>query len=268
MRGKISCYSLDGFMIDIELNRKAERKAFVNGIKLACSQPERIDGSTINVCVTTKVSYIGSTNGGACIGKEQVPADWERLISVTAPQYNLKKEDGIIEIDLQHSIPLDIGDRRGFYFVASEDIIKFGEGVYYIINDDDIELHSSLAVSGLFGVGIDGFGLNFGVSYTLDDSLPLTVIPTSSPSSPLPTTPPPSMKVVADLDNTLKEMYYSIKETEGAGPTFADNVFEDIHYPIEETKKSSSSRSKPQPGNNTKYIITLAISIYIGFIFS
>ena len=111
MRGKKSCHSLDGFMIDIELNRKAERKVFVNGIKLAYSQPERIEGATIDVYVTTKVSYIGSTNGGSYIGKEQVPTNWKRLKSVNAPQYNIKKEDGIIEIDLQHSIPLDIGDR-------------------------------------------------------------------------------------------------------------------------------------------------------------
>ena len=211
-----NCQSLDGFMIDVGLDQKARRKVYINGIKLGYTLPKNTDGATIDVYVTSKISYIGSTTG-SYVGKEQLPDDWERITTVTAPQFNQKREEGVVEIKLQHSIPLDVNDRRGFYFVASEDIIKFREGVYSIQNDDGVELHSSLAVAGLFGTGINGFGLSVGVSYTLDDSLLETWSPTLSPST-YPPTSSPEKEGVAELDNMLEQMYKDTTGTVGMPP--------------------------------------------------
>jgi len=178
-----NCHTLDGFMIDVGLSVKAEKRIFISSISLAYLSPENDNGATIDVYVATEGSYIG---------KEQSANDWEKVTTVTAPQYNPRRVTGILEIDLHHSIPLDIGTRRGIYFTASENIIKFGERPYSIRNEREVELYSSLAVSGLFGAGINGFSLSCEVSYMLDDdSSPLvaTVSPSESAKSDRSITP-------------------------------------------------------------------------------
>jgi len=256
-----NCQSLDGFMIDVGLDQKARRKVYINGIKLGYTLPKNTDGATIDVYVTSKISYIGSATG-SYVGKEQLPDDWERITTVTAPQFNQKREEGVVEIKLQHSIPLDVDDRRGFYFVASEDIIKFREGVYSIQNDDGVELHSSLAVSGLFGVGINGFGLSVGVSYTLDDSLLETWSPTLSPTT-YPPTSSPEKEGVAELDNMLEQMYKDTTETVGlppAPPPPSPGKVEDMFEEKYEKKNVGSIRK------SNRYIVLLCLTMYIRLI--
>lgn len=161
-------------MIDVGLNDKAKQRIFVSSISVAYSSPETGQGATIDVYVTTEGSYVG---------KAKSKDDWYRVTTVNVDKYNPRRETGFVEIQFQHSIPLDIGTKRGFYFAASEEIIEFSEGIYSVRNDkDQVEIHSSLAVSGLFGVGIDGFSLSCKVSYLLDDS--------GSPSLPIAGTEP------------------------------------------------------------------------------
>ena len=160
---KGGCHTLDGFMIDVGVSEKAERKIFISSINLAYSPPQNNGGATIDVYVTTEGSYAG---------KEQSSINWEWISTVQVFRYNPKRHSDVVEIDLVHSIPVDIGNKRGFYFHASENIIKFGEGVYSLRNDHEVELYSSRAVTGIFGDGIDGFTLSCEVNYLLDDSPP------------------------------------------------------------------------------------------------
>ena len=239
-----NCHVLDGFMVDIGLNRKAPQKIYVNGVKLAYKSPQK-SVATIDVYMTTKLSYIGSVNGGSYIGKERVPDDWEKLISVAALKYNQKKETelGYIDINFQNSIPIEIGEIRGFYIVASEEIIKFEEGVYDISNDDGMVLHSSLAVTGLFGDGVNGFGLNVGVNYSLDDSPPVTVSPTTSPTTPLPVPPP-----FADLvGNVLEGMQQTLATMPSSSPR--DAAYAEVAIPSEVEPKviTSTINSEVEP---------------------
>ena len=157
---KDDCHSLDGFMIDIGLSSDAERRVHVSSITLAYSSPKTNSGATIDVYVT---------NEGSFDGKEKSSDNWDKLATVNLERYNKKRGIQDIEIALYHTIPLGIG-RRGFYFAASEDILLFREGVYTARSEHQVEIHSSRAVSGLFGFGIDGFGLDCEVSYLLDDA--------------------------------------------------------------------------------------------------
>ena len=168
------CHTLDGFMIDAGLSSQAERIVSIKSISVGFSSPASGSlGATIDLYTTKEGSYIG---------KEQSIDDWILLTTVTVEKYNPKRTPGIVAIDLPNSIPLNVGSRRGFYFAASENILKFGEGVYSVDNEDGIQLHSSLAVSGLFGNGIDGFSLICEVSYSLDDgSSTVDSIPMASP---------------------------------------------------------------------------------------
>jgi len=154
------CRALDGFMIDVGLSSSAPTKIYISSISLAYSSPTTDDGATVNVYVSTEGSYVG---------KETSSTLWERVTTASVARYNQKRETRLVELPLQHSVPLNVGERRGLYFATSEEIVLFGEGTYSVRNDDGVELHSSLAVSGLFGDGIDGFGLGVEVGYTLVD---------------------------------------------------------------------------------------------------
>lgn len=177
-----NCHSLDGFMIDIGVSKGAERSIFVSSISLAYSSPEREEGARIDVYVTGSGSYVGNEN---------TKSQWDWIHAATVARYNPRKETGIVEILLDHAIPIDIGERRGLYFVASEEIIKFAEGVSTTRNKHGVELYSSRAVAGFFGDSIDGFALSCAVSYSLDDSPPPSVGPsTSTPSTSAPVESP------------------------------------------------------------------------------
>ena len=273
------CHSLDGFMIDVGLSDKAVRRVYVSSINLAYSSPEKSTlemGATIDVYVTTKTSYIGSVTAGSYIGKEQVPDDWERIATVTAAKYNQKKEEGIVEIKLDQSIPLNIGEKRGFYFSASEDIIKFGEGVYSIRNDDGVELHSSRAVSGLFGDGINGFGLNVEVLYTLDDSPPLTLSPTTLPLNTLSPNLYWTVGLPAESHQTpqieVAQLTPASPDTQGGVVEDIDGMFnEKFDNPAEEAGRTTSSGFKLHIRSIVKTIITTLLAstiLYIGLTLS
>ena len=162
-------------------------------------------------------------------------------------KYNQKKETelGYIDINFQNSIPIEIGEIRGFYVVASEEIIKFEEGVYDISNDDGMILHSSLAVTGLFGDGIDGFGLNVGVNYSLDDSPPVTVSPTTSPTTP-PPVPPPFSDLVG---NVLEGMQQTLATMPSHSPRDAasEDVVPSIATEVEPKVITSTINSEVEP---------------------
>ncbi|KAL7537232.1 hypothetical protein ACHAXR_007675 [Thalassiosira sp. AJA248-18] len=219
------CHSLDGFMIDVGLNDEAERRVFVSSVTLEYSSPETNAGATINVYVTTEGSFLG---------KEESADNWERIKTVTVARYNAKRGTRFIEIDLLHSIPLGIGGRRGLYFAASEDIIMFGEGLYSIRNDHKVELHSSRAVSGLFGDGIDGFGLNIEVSYLLDDS---SLFSTDARISK--TSSPPTSSLVASP--SLPMLSKANRQSENDHVAFSPSSSEDEYTSDEDLKYSSSS---------------------------
>ena len=270
-----NCHALDGFMIDVGLSDKAEKRIFINSISLAYLSPENDNGATIDVYVATEGSYIG---------KEQSVNDWEKVTTVTAPQYNPRRVTGILEIDLHHSIPLDIGTRRGLYFTASENIIKFGEGPYSIRNEQEVELYSSLAVSGLFGAGINGFSLSCEVSYMLDDSSPLvaTVIPsesaksdrsitplssrmTSPPSdgpvlapSPMPTSPPSNLQSEDDVRYTTAEEHIISSSSPNSKPS------EKAQLDTPAARAEASSGSTHQFLNHFNSVFTLLLIMYIG----
>jgi len=113
--------------------------------------------------------------------------DWGKPVSINAPQYNYRREEGTIEIHLGSGDPvvLEAGSRRGFYLSASENVISFGEGVYRVSNRHGVELYSSHAVSSFFGTGIDGFSLSCEVSYMMDDG----TLPKLQRSKPLESVP-------------------------------------------------------------------------------
>jgi len=46
-----------------------------------------------------------------------------------------------------------------------DEILLFGQGSYSIQSDHGVELVSSRAVAGLFGDGVDGFGLSCSIGY-------------------------------------------------------------------------------------------------------
>mmetsp|Transcript_280 Transcript_280/g.566 ORF Transcript_280/g.566 Transcript_280/m.566 type:complete len:885 (-) Transcript_280:46-2700(-) len=261
-----NCHTLDGFMFDVGLSDKAKTNIFINSISLAYSPPENSDGATIDVFVTTEGSYNG---------KEKSADDWERITTVTVYEYNPRRETGLIEIKLDHSVPLGIGDRRGFYFAASEDIIMFGEGPYSVRNDQEVELYSSLAVSGLFGAGIYGFSLSCEVSYLLDDSSLPTKSPsegdksgrsvvTSSPSSnPVahssqPTSPPSSQKT-QNVEQTPVQII-ALSPSSSSKPS--EETQRGSPEKIEATATSTGSTSLLV--NHTNSILALLLAMYMG----
>jgi len=267
-----NCHTLDGFMIDVGVSDKAEKKIFIDSITLAYAMPQNEDGATIDVYVS---------NNGSYIGKEKSVDEWEKVTTVTALQYNQKRETGILEVELHHSIPVGIGKRRGLYFAASEDILKFGEKPYSIRNDHEVELYSSLAVSGLFGDGINGFSLSCGVSYTLDGtSRPVVSLSESDKSSrtgePLSSrmTSPPSASPVVDPSETpstpplLPPPPPSNHQSEddimmsSASPTPKPSEKSQLVSPA--AKAQASAGSKRQFWNCFVFISTLLLLVYTG----
>merc|ERR1719291_1032503 len=123
-----------------------------------------------------------ATADGSYVGKEKSPFSWTKAASVTAPQYNSRREEGVVTVQLDDPVILETGSRRGFYLTASEDVVSFGEGVYRVSDRRGVELYSSRAVSGFFGAGVDGFGLSCEVAYMKDDG---TLPPGAAPRSGL-----------------------------------------------------------------------------------
>ena len=183
------CYALDGFMFDVALGDKAEKRIFVSSISFMHSAPKS-PNSTVYVYTTTRGSYAG---------KEQSKVEWNKIAAVNISTY----DPDVVEIKLDPFVPLGIGSRRGFYLSASEEIILFGEGTYSIQNSHQVELHSSRAVVGTFGDGIDGFSLSCAVNYYLDDALSFpTANPTETPTE-LPSITPSYRPTLTSSKNEL-----------------------------------------------------------------
>ena len=139
----------DRFTINIRLSNSASKQIYITPISLVYSSPKTDDAATINVYVSTKISYIG---------KETSSTHRERFITARVLQYNQKRETWSAEILLQHLVPLDVREQHSLYVSALKDIITFDKDEYSTRNNDRVELHSSLTVSGLFGDWIDGLG--------------------------------------------------------------------------------------------------------------
>ncbi|KAL7551112.1 hypothetical protein ACHAWF_015168 [Thalassiosira exigua] len=171
----VDCHTIDGFMIDVALGEEAQRRIFVSSLTLGYSSPATNAGASIDVYVTTKSSS----------DWDQIEFnDWVKIGQSNVERYNPKRGVQSVEFQLSHHISLDIGEVRGFYFAASENILVMGEGEHSITNEHGVKLRSSIAVSGLFGDGIKGFSLTCEVSYLLDDSVTASIMSPSKPDEP------------------------------------------------------------------------------------
>ena len=140
------CYALDGFMFDVGLSDSAEKRVFISSISFMHSSPTYTN-ATIDIFVTSSGSYVG---------QEYSVTAWERIRTMNVSAI----DPGVIDITLDNFIPLGIGRKQGFYLAASENIVLFGEGVYSVKDENEVELFSSRAVTGTFGDGVDGFSLS------------------------------------------------------------------------------------------------------------
>ncbi|KAL9178932.1 hypothetical protein ACHAXT_011905 [Thalassiosira profunda] len=236
------CHAFDGFMVDVGLSDNANRRIFITSMSLMYASPvnDDDDQATIDVYVTT---------GGSYVRREQSPDAWTKVGSATFPRYNPKKGPQFIEIDLDRAIPLNIGGRRGFYFHSTEQNIMFGNGVYSTRNEHEVELHSSRAVSGLFGEGIDGFSLNVEVGYLLEDKPPpQPVVRETEPAKPeLPMNQMSSALPAGELDITLgdkvphEEYLPASEEVPFERPEGLSSENEQTEHIAEEADQSSSS---------------------------
>ncbi len=141
------CFALNGFMFDVSLVGKAEKRILVTSIRFMYSIPVN-SNATIDIFVTEEGSY-----------KEHYQSrdNWILIESLSASNND---DPDFIDVTFDPFIVVEVGSVRGFYLSASEDIILFGEGIYSIQDKFGVELISSRAISGLFGNGIDGFSLN------------------------------------------------------------------------------------------------------------
>lgn len=152
-----TCFALDGFMFEVKLHESAERDIFINSISF-------MHEALVDEDVTI-VLY--STMEGSYFGKEKTTSAWE-LLSTNI--ISSESSSHTLEITINPPLRLNVGSSKAFYLFASNSIILFGQGVYSIRNEHEVELYSSRAVSGWFGDGIDGFSLSCSIEYVLNDN--------------------------------------------------------------------------------------------------
>merc|ERR1712157_172131 len=92
------CHQLDGFMFDVGLNDDAKKRVLISSISFAYKSPKNKNGANIVLYMTEDGSYID---------KKKSPFSWRQAASVTAFQYNFRREEGIININLGGSVVLE-----------------------------------------------------------------------------------------------------------------------------------------------------------------
>jgi hypothetical protein len=154
-------------MIDIGLDEDAERDIFLTSFSfMHAASPNE-----------TTVSLYSALDG-SYRGKEISISGWQLL---STNNISSGKSPKFAQITIDPPIQLRVGsERTAFYLFASDEILLFGQGAYSIQSDHGVELVSSRAVAGLFGDGVDGFGLSCSIGYVLNDSLS-TSAPTGYP---------------------------------------------------------------------------------------
>ena len=98
-----------------------------------------------------------ATLEGSYIGQDDSNSGWRLLSTSTLSTHS---SSDFLEIIINPPLQMNPGSTKAFYLYSSHEVILFGQGVYSVQNEHGVELHSSRAVTGFFGDGIDGFSLS------------------------------------------------------------------------------------------------------------